>query len=227
MAVIVHSSDPVTLVGGADLRPDDLTTALSFAPLLVAADGGADHLLRAGLQPVAVIGDMDSISAAATAAFDRVLHKVTEQVTTDFDKALRHTNAPLVIAVGVTGGRFDHELAALHVLLRHADRGCIVLGPDSLIFLCPPVLALSLDIGSTLSLFPMGPVRCASTGLRWPTDDLQFAPASVIGTSNAVAGPVGLRPDAPLMLVILPATALAEVVRALLAGSARWPARAE
>ena len=227
MPVIVHSSDPVTLVGGADLRLPDLTTALSFAPGLVAADGGADHLLSAGLQPQAVIGDMDSISGAAAVAFGPVLHKVKEQKTTDFDKALRHIAAPLVIAVGVTGGRFDHELAALHVLLRHADRRCVVLGPDSLIFLCPPELALQLDPGTPFSLFPMGTVRCASTGLRWPTDHVHFSPALVIGTSNEVAGPVRLRADAPLMLVILPAVALGEAVRALRAAPVQWPVRAE
>ena len=227
MAVIVHSSVPVTLVGGADLRLSDLTMALTFAPGLVAADGGADHLLQAGPQPQAVIGDMDSISGPARLAFAGVLHPVPEQETTDFDKALRHVAAPLVIALGVTGGRFDHELAALHVLLRHPDRVCVVLGPDSLTVLCPPVLALNLAAGTVVSLFPMGPVRCGSTGLRWPTDGMDFAPATVIGTSNEATGPVTLTPDAPAMLLILPAGTLAETVRALLAAPAQWPARAE
>ena len=226
MAVIVYSSDAITLVGGAELRRSDLTTALSFAPFLVAADGGADHLLREGLQPQAVIGDMDSISDPAAVAFGPVLHKVAEQLTTDFDKALRHVAAPLVIAVGVTGGRFDHELAALHVLLRHPDRVCVVLGPDSLMVLCPPELALDLAPGTVVSLFPMGPVRCGSTGLRWPTDHLNFDPASVIGTSNEAVGPITLTPNSPAMLLILPAETLAEAVRALLAAPARWPARA-
>lgn len=226
MAVIVHSSDPVTLVGGADIRLSDLSNALTLAPGLVAADGGATHLLQAGLQPQAVIGDMDSITAPAAAAFAGVLHRVAEQETTDFDKALRHIAAPLVIALGVTGGRFDHELAALHVLLRHPDRRCVVLGTDSLTVLCPPELLLRLSAGTVVSLFPLGPVRCASTGLRWPTDGLDFGPASIIGTSNEATGPVTLTPDAPAMLLILPAVALAETVRALLNAPAQWPARA-
>lgn len=226
MAVIVHSSDPVTLVGGADLRLTDLTNALRFGPTLVAADGGADHLLRAGLQPQAVIGDMDSITDAASAAFAGVLHRVPEQQTTDFDKTLRHIAAPLVIALGVTGGRFDHELAALHVLLCHPDRLCLLLGPDSLTVVCPPELTLHLTPGTVVSLFPMGPVRCGSTGLRWPTDGLDFVPTSLIGTSNEATGPVTLTPDAPAMLLILPADTLAETVRALLTAPAQWPARA-
>ncbi len=226
MTIIVHSSDAVTLVGGGQLRVQDLTIALSLAPSLVAADGGADHLLTANLQPQAVIGDMDSISAAAAAAFAGVLHPVTEQLTTDFDKALRHIAAPLIIAVGVTGGRFDHELAVLHTLLRHPDRLCVVLGPDSLLFLCPPDLTLNLPLGLPFSLFPLGLVRCASAGLRWPTDQLLFSPVALIGTSNEVTGPVNVRPDAPAMLVILPAATLTEVVKALRALPATWPARA-
>jgi thiamine pyrophosphokinase len=72
----------------------------------------------------------------------------------------------------------------------------------------------------------MAPVRCSSTGLRWPTDGLDFAPGQVIGTSNEVAGPVHLQADSPAMLVILPANVLAETVRALLAAPAQWPVRA-
>ena len=170
---------------------------------------------------------MDSITDQAAAALASVLHRVPEQETTDFDKALRHIAAPLVIAVGVTGGRFDHELAVLHSLLRHPDRCCIVLGPDSLLFLCPPVLEVTLPPGTLFSLFPLAPVRCTSTGLRWPTDHLRFAPGQVIGTSNEVAGPrvagpVRLQADAPAMLVILPASVLSPVVTALLAQPATW-----
>lgn len=225
MSIIVHASTPVALVGGAELRPDDLTTALSHARSLVAADGGADAVLAAGLSPEAVIGDMDSIGPAARRAFAQVMHPVTEQESTDFDKALRHIAAPLVLAVGVTGGRFDHELAVMHVLMRHADRPCVVIGAQTLVFLCPPRISLRLVPGSLVSLFPLAPVRVASQGLRWPTDGLAFAPGELIGTSNAAEGPVVLAAEAPAMLVILARASLDTVVAALMGSGARWPAR--
>lgn len=225
---IVHSDGPVTLVGGAALGAEDLAEALRVAPVLVAADGGAGAVLAAGLIPAAVIGDMDSLSAAAAAAFADVLHPLAEQDTTDFDKALRHIAAPLVLAVGVTGGRFDHELAVMHALVRHPSRRCVVIGAQSLVFLCPPDLRLDLPVGTVFSLFPMGRVGALSQGLAWPTAGIAFAPDVAIGTSNAVTGPVTVQPDAPLMLVIVPRAALAAVVRAL-AGQdgpacAPWPA---
>jgi thiamine pyrophosphokinase len=221
---IVHSSLPVTLVGGADLAPEDLKVALTLAPGLVAADGGAGAVLAAGLVPLAVIGDMDSLSSAAAAAFADLLHPLAEQETTDFDKTLRHVETPLVIAVGVTGGRFDHELAVMHALVRHPSRPCIVLGAQSIVFLCPPDLRLDLPPGSPFSLFPMGAVRVRSEGLLWPTEGICFAPDTAIGTSNAVAGPVRLRPDVALMLVILPREALPVAVGALAGQDGQRPA---
>ncbi|HLQ20104.1 MAG TPA: thiamine pyrophosphokinase, partial [Tabrizicola sp.] len=57
----------------------------SRAPLVVAADSGADRLLRFGQLPEAVIGDMDSISDRARMQIPpERQYLVAEQVTTDF-----------------------------------------------------------------------------------------------------------------------------------------------
>ena len=61
------SRQPVTLIGGAPLDSDDLSQALALAPVVAAADGGADTALANGLVPQAVWGDFDSISARARA----------------------------------------------------------------------------------------------------------------------------------------------------------------
>ncbi|MFT5799647.1 MAG: thiamine pyrophosphokinase, partial [Candidatus Azotimanducaceae bacterium] len=41
MTPIVHSLDPITLIGGGEVGPADLNFALGLAPVCVAADGGA------------------------------------------------------------------------------------------------------------------------------------------------------------------------------------------
>jgi thiamine pyrophosphokinase len=220
--MIVHVLDPVTLVGGGHLGTTDLAEALILAPVLVAADGGAVAALDAGLLPVAVIGDMDSLPLAAQDRLSDRLHPITEQDTTDFDKALRGITAPLVIAVGFTGGRLDHALAALHTLVLRPDRPCIILGPESLTFLCPPSIHLALQPDTIVSLFPLADCRVASQGLRWPTDHLDFAPHRQIGTSNQSVGPVTLQGDRPAMLVILPRATLKLASRALIAAPG-WP----
>ena len=144
------------------------------------------------------------------------MHPISDQDSTDFDKALRNISAPLVIAVGVTGGRLDHELAAMHTLVARAKQKCIVLGAESVAFVSPSDITLKLPEGSVFSLFPMGRVGARSEGLRWPTAGLAFAPDIAIGTSNAVTGPVRLWVDRPKMLVVLPRKALGVAVKALL-----------
>jgi thiamine pyrophosphokinase len=216
-APIVVSTRGVTLVGGAPAPARSLGAALRLAPCLVAADGGADRVLAAGLRPCAVIGDFDSISPAARAALpaDR-LHPIAEQETTDFDKALRSIEAPFVLALGFSGARIDHGLAVFNALVRHPARRCIVLGGPDAVFLCPPGITLRLRVGDRLSLFPMGPVSGRSAGLRWPVDGIGFAPDGVIGTSNIVSDPVvRLSFDADRMLVILPRARLRSALAAL------------
>jgi thiamine pyrophosphokinase len=216
---IVQSTHGVTLAGGGPISARDLALALARAPVAVAADSGADRLLRLGVTPEAVIGDMDSISYAARAALpaDR-LHLVAEQVTTDFDKALRLIEAPLVLALGFAGGRLDHGLATMATLIARAERTCILIGPKDLAFAAPPQLTLDLVPGEPLSLFPMARVTGRSEGLEWPIDGIDFAPDGMIGTSNRVtARQVVLEFDRRGMLVLLPRRRLDAAIRALLA----------
>ncbi|WP_372893312.1 thiamine diphosphokinase [Rhodosalinus sp.] len=216
----------MTLIGAGAAPDEDIAAARAHAPRVVAADGGAGRALAAGLMPEAVFGDFDSLDTATRRALpeDR-LHHVPEQETTDFDKALRHTLAPLVLGVGFLGARLDHLLAAQTVLARRADRRCLLIGGADLVFLCPPELSLDLDAGCRVSLYPLAEVRGRSEGLFWPIDGLTFAPGGVIGTSNRVTeGPVRLSMAAPAMLVILPREALGAAVTSLAAPGPAWPA---
>ncbi len=225
-STIVHSSGPVVLVGGGDCQENLLKSALERADCIVAADGGAEIVLGLGMIPHAVFGDMDSLAPNLQAQLPGgVLRRIAEQDSTDFDKALRHIEAPLVLAHGFLGKRLDHTLAALTVLARRADRLCVLIGRDDIAVICPPQLHLDLPKGTRLSLFPMGPVRGQSLGLRWPIDGIDFAPSGTVGTSNEVTDAVSLTMEAPEMVLILPQSGL----DALLSGldqAPRWPARA-
>ena len=213
---IVQSTQGVTLAGGGPFSRRDLALALKRAPVPMAADGGADRLLHLGVTPQAVIGDMDSISPAARRAIPEACqHLVAEQVTTDFDKALRLIEAPLVLALGFAGARLDHGLAAFATLIARADRRCLLIGPKDFAFAAPPRLELDLTPGDPLSLFPMAPVMGNSEGLEWPIAGIDFAPDGMIGTSNrVVARRVVLEFSSVGMLVILPRKRLDAASRA-------------
>lgn len=210
--------DSVVLSGGGGLAADVFNLVQDRAEIFVAADGGADALLGFGVIPDAVIGDMDSLSEAGRAAIaeDRIF-EVSEQDSTDFDKALRLTDAPLVYAVGFTGGRLDHELAALHVLLRYANRLVVLVGDEDVTVHLPARIALDLPVGTRVSLFPLDAVTVGMVGLRWSLEALALHPRHKIGTSNEVGedgpgAPVVLTSDAPGALLILPKEALDALV---------------
>lgn len=222
---IVESSEGVTLVGGGPVPAALMRLALARAPRIVGADGGADRILALGHEPEAVVGDFDSISPAAQARLAGRLFPLSEQMTTDFDKALRSIKAPFVLAVGFAGARMDHGLAVLTSLVAHPDRVCLVLGPQDVVFLAPPQMDLTLRPGDRLSLYPMARVTGRSQGLEWPIDGLAFAPDGMIGTSNRVTAPkVVIEMDAPSMLAILPRNRLDAALTAL-RSAPRWPAR--
>lgn len=217
---IVHSRATVTLLGAAPVSDNVFQESREIAPALVAADGAARRALAAGVMPEAVIGDLDSIDAETRAAIPAGrLHRINEQDSTDFEKALRSIVAPLVLAVGFTGQRLDHELAVYNALVRHADRPCIVVGEQDICCHLPGTIAMRLEAGTRVSLFPMAVVQGASDGLRWPIAGISFAPNGRVGTSNeAMGGEVRLQMQSPGMLLILPRGALRPLMQALAAG---------
>ena len=211
----VRDARGVTVIGGGDVAGADLEAALAVAPVLVAADGGADRALELGQPPDWVIGDLDSISDPARRLIprERVIG-VAEQDSTDFGKCLERIEAPLVLAVGFAGRRLDHTLAALSLLVRPGAPRVVMIAAEDVILACPPRLTLPLMPGTRVSLFPMGPARGTSQGLDWPIDGIDFAPGGRIGTSNRAGGLVTLRMEGP-MLLMLPRDCLGTAITAL------------
>lgn len=212
---LVISDRGVTVIGGGAVTPLDLETALAVAPILVAADGGANRALSLGQPPDWVIGDLDSISTTARRMIpaERIV-QVAEQDSTDFTKCLTRIAAPFVMAVGFSGLRLDHTMAALTTMANIVRPLTIMLASDDIIFVAPPRITLPLMPGTRVSLYPMGSARGVSTGLEWPIEGIDFAPGGRVGTSNMATGLVTLRIEGK-MLVMLPRDALSTVMTAL------------
>jgi thiamine pyrophosphokinase len=97
---------------------------LEAADLLVAVDGGADALARIGFLPSLLVGDLDSVSAAALGELEsrgvEVLTLPTAKDETDTEAALRvaidrgATDVTVFNALG--GPRLDHLVGNLLVL---------------------------------------------------------------------------------------------------------------
>lgn len=216
---IVYSTSGVTILGAGAALAQQILLACDLAPDLVAADGGANMAADLGLQPLAVIGDLDSVDAATRAKFPaRIFHRIEEQDSTDLEKCLNRIEAPGIIALGVLGPRLDHGLAALHTALARTGPPLLLVSETEVMFHCTGDFSADLPEGARVSLFPLQPVTGQSKGLEWSIEGLNFAPGEKIGTSNRMVGNrLELRFDGPGMIVIVEARYLATIWSALTA----------
>jgi thiamine pyrophosphokinase len=198
----------MVVVGGGTVDGAVLKALADRGAALVGADSGGDTIRAAGLVPDAIIGDLDSISARdGWSAATRMLH-IPEQITTDFQKVLYSTEAPVTVALGMTGKRFDHTLAALSAVTENATRKKVILVDEHDIALAVAGdIRFAVDAGERVSVHPLLPIDFAgSTGLLYPLDGLRLEPGGLIGTSNAATtGPFAIVPerkDVPWLLIV-------------------------
>ena len=219
----LHYRRPLVIVGGGRTEPELLTRCENQGWAFVAADGGADNCKAAGIIPDAIIGDMDSVTdLKGWQARTRVI-PVPEQETTDFEKCLNATQAPVWIGVGMTGGHIDHTLAALDASARHAARAPVIFVDErDLVLATTGAFSFALSAGERISVHPLTEIHFKlSGGLDYPLDGVTLAPGVKTGTSNSAAtGPVRIEPADQSIpwLVILDRRHLESVV-AQVAGS--------
>jgi thiamine pyrophosphokinase len=207
----------IIVTGSAPLAPAAVS-ALPPDAVVVAADGGLDHALAAGLQPSVLVGDLDSVTAAGlewAAAHATIERHPADKGATDTELALRCAAAlhpRRIVLVSGHGDRLDHTIATLGALGDDALGGVAVvdgwLGTDAVSIAVPsrPV-AIDRPEGTTFSVLALrGPCRGVTLrGARWPLTDAVLPPVSGLGVSNQVAeSPCHLDVAAGVATVIIP-----------------------
>lgn len=161
------------------------------ADMVIAADGGADKAMSAGVIPGIVVGDLDSLGSRARAALAGRIMEIDDPDSTDLEKAVRvaiERGADEIDIAAAGGGRADHALANLSVLVRYGRQAHLRIHDDLFtIQLVRGRAAISAPEGTVVSLVAIG--RCTGVttiGLRWPLRDasLDFSP---VGVHNEVA----------------------------------------
>lgn len=167
--------------------------------LAVAADGGARLAQACGARLDAVIGDLDSLTAAEVAALRAsgatVLSYPEEKDETDLELALLwavEQGAAWIRVIGGIGGRFDQTISNLHLLALPALRGCdarLVAGVQQTWLLYPPEGVIEGAPGDTVSLLPLSgrAVGVRTDGLRYPLHGETLALGPARGVSNVLA----------------------------------------
>ena len=182
----------------------------------MAADGGLEAARSAGWPVHAVVGDLDSASAAslewARGMGAEIEARPARKDSTDLELALefacRRASEVHVIASG--GGRLDHAVANLLVLAspRWADMDVSATVDGAHIDVVRGPRRLAGQIGDTVSLLAVGgPARIASSsGLEYPLTDEWLSPTSARGVSNVIVGaPATLDVVEGVLLAVRPA----------------------
>ncbi|MEE3192448.1 MAG: thiamine diphosphokinase [Candidatus Thermoplasmatota archaeon] len=153
--------------------------------LVVGADGGGDRLLAAGSEPDAVVGDLDSLSAAAQKQFSDRLVRDTNPDTSDLEKSVawaQEKGADDIVVIGWSGGRLDHTLAALALAFEgvqlHDDHFRVTAVVDS-----AEITALP---GTLFSLMALPEAVVSVDGARWNLEQEPLA-MGARGMHNEVA----------------------------------------
>jgi thiamine pyrophosphokinase len=184
------------IVGSAPVAATHLRRLAEAGSLLICADGGADVALRAGLRPDLVVGDMDSISAAARSRLVgegvQCIQHPTAKDQTDLelaiDLALERRPARISITGALGGMRFDHTAGNLLLLALPAFRGVDVRIDEGVTeaLVIWDRGSIAGRPGEYVSLLPLSPrvegVR--STGLLYPLGGESLLQGHTRGVSN-------------------------------------------
>ncbi|MNV72587.1 Thiamine pyrophosphokinase [compost metagenome] len=163
------------------------------------------------------LGDFDSVSpeerqlirerSAAFLDCDPVAKDLTDTQWA-LDWALAQQPASLLL-LGVTGTRFDHTLANIHLLVRAAQAQvpCRIVDPHNEISLLPEGGTLSLTKGhyEQVSLLPLSGTVTGITldGFLYPLTNATISIGETIGISNVMLGGTAtVRSTTGLLLVI-------------------------
>lgn len=206
----------IVLVAGGSLGPWALPYLLP-GRTLIGADRGALFLIENGYTPDVALGDFDSVSGQERRLIrersvkfldcDPVAKDLTDTQWA-LDWALAQQPASLLL-LGVTGTRFDHTLANVHLLVRAAQAHvpCRIIDPHNEISLLPEGGALSLTKGhyEQVSLLPLSGTVTGITldGFLYPLDNATISVGETIGISNVILGATAtVRSTSGLLLVI-------------------------
>jgi len=169
-------------------------TAPQQDDFIIAADAGYMELKTRGIIPDLVIGDFDSLGSAPQ--HPNVILCPEEKDDTDMMLAVKQGLArgfKTFIINGGLGGRLDHTLANIQILVNIAKRGArgVILGRD----ICVTAIAngaarFSSDASGYISVFSANEISegVTLTGLKYPLDGATLTCDYPLGVSNEFTG---------------------------------------
>jgi thiamine pyrophosphokinase len=192
----------VVIANGEFQHPERLRQIVESADSIIAADGGANWLVKQGRIPDVLIGDMDSVTPAVLQALEqghcRLLRHAPDKDETDTELALLEAvslGAKRITLLGATGGRIDHALANILLLTIPPLRGVDVALFDGRSRLCVAreSIVVQGEIGDTVSLIPLAgdAEGIVTEGMKYPLRDETLRFGLARGISNVLLATMG------------------------------------
>ena len=135
--------------------------------LVVAADAGADRLLKYNIMPDVIIGDLDSISDKTSTWLEEWIVSNKSIQKTDLEKAVEHAfkkGATEIQIIGWSGGRIDHTLGALGLAF---DSRISLIDEQFTIEAVKDLKTIEDKENTIFSLIAVPEARISVTGARW------------------------------------------------------------
>lgn len=205
----------VVIFANGHLPDLEAARALLYADdYIIAADGGANHLMEMGILPEIVIGDLDSVDENTlfelTNAEARIEQYSEDKDETDIELALRYAadlRPSAILIVGALGGRLDQTLANLSLLTNPTLSGIDIRLDDGVeeASFCRKQVEVRGRSGDTVSLIPWhAPVEGVTTeGLQWPLHSETLYPDKSRGVSNVMLkDEASIRIQSGLLLIV-------------------------
>lgn len=175
--------------------PENFSLIIGDDDFLVAVDGGLRHLLRLGLTPQLLIGDLDSVT---TEDLDRcvqwrveILRFPPEKDETDLELAvlevLKRGFTDIIITCAI-GDRLDHTLGNMALLALPEVQGAYIRisHGNTTIFHLNSCIDLDTYPGDLISLLPWGETvqGVTTVGLQYALNNATLYPWRSLGLSN-------------------------------------------
>ncbi len=185
----------VIVLGGDAPGRALLESCMREADMTVAADSGLAAFDGTGLMPDLLVGDMDSVAPDVLARFEGRLaeHRLNPiKDDTDGVDALDMAigkGATQITLLGALGGRLDHALANLMLLVRASRKGVKteILDEKVRITRVDGEARISGAKGDTVSLLPLGAASGVTIeGFFYPLTNGTLASDYPLGISNVV-----------------------------------------
>ncbi len=156
-----HPFRTVILANGAFPQHPVPVSFLQTALRIVCCDGATEALLRYGLEPQYIVGDLDSLSEEIEQRYGDILHHDPDQEINDLTKAVRFcikNGWTDITILGATGKREDHSLGNISLLADYAEIADVQMITDYGVFM--PVLQsarFESFPGQQVSIFSLTP----------------------------------------------------------------------